>query len=283
MKVRPSAGATRSSRKNDGVTCVTRMRVGVPFWSMLWLRPLYSACSSKTVDVAQPVVVVGHARRAADAPRPRRVGVPHQHDPLRLGHRQRPQQHVVDDGEERGVGADAERQRQRGRERERLVLPEQPEADAEIVNIQDVDVWRRRQVQRSVERCRSAAVRPRSVPDSVRRPALRTVRTCYSDPSAIRRIDPRRAPGGDQIGQRGRAEQRRRGRNHDNGSAAPTPYSTPAISARQRRRARNRRPRPATATSRPCCMTSPTTDARAGRRAPSGCRSRACAARPNTR
>ena len=52
----------RITRKDEGVTFMTRTRVGVPSWSRLTLVELNSACSSKHRRLAQAVVVVGHAR-----------------------------------------------------------------------------------------------------------------------------------------------------------------------------------------------------------------------------
>jgi len=63
----------------------------------------------------------------------RRIQVLHDQDAIRFGHRQRPQQDVVHDGEERRVGADAQGQRQPRGDGECLVFGEQAEADAQIV------------------------------------------------------------------------------------------------------------------------------------------------------
>jgi hypothetical protein len=83
-------------------------------------------------DLAQPVVVVGHTRRPAlDAGA--RIAVVHQHEALRLGHRQRPEEHGVDDGEYGGVCADAERERHNGRDGQRTVLPEQTQGKSQVL------------------------------------------------------------------------------------------------------------------------------------------------------
>ena len=82
--------------------------------------------------VAQPIVVVRHARRAADHPGAG-VGVVHMDELPGLRHRQRLQQHGIDDREDRGVGADAEGERQDRRGREAAVLPQQPEPEPYVL------------------------------------------------------------------------------------------------------------------------------------------------------
>ena len=84
------------------------------------------------VDLSEPVVVVRHAVRRAFHAGPR-IAVAERRQPLRLRHRQRLQQHGVDDGKDGRVDADAERQRQQRRDGKRPVLPQQPEAEAEIL------------------------------------------------------------------------------------------------------------------------------------------------------
>ena len=52
---------------------------------------------------------------------------------LGLRHRQRLQQNRVDHSEDGGIRADAEREGQNGRGREAAVLPEEAEAEAEVL------------------------------------------------------------------------------------------------------------------------------------------------------
>jgi EAL domain-containing protein (putative c-di-GMP-specific phosphodiesterase class I) len=66
---------------------------------------------------ARPVAVVRH-RGDAQIPRLVEVPLPHGHEALDVGERQRPQQRRVDHAEHGGVGADAERERQDGNGRE---------------------------------------------------------------------------------------------------------------------------------------------------------------------
>jgi hypothetical protein len=88
------------------------------------------------VDVrrAQAVVVVGDTGVRAVARARARVLVAHQQDPLGLGHRQRPQQHVVDHGEERRVGGEAERQRGRRGQAVGLVARQEPETRPNVAS-----------------------------------------------------------------------------------------------------------------------------------------------------
>ena len=76
-------------------------------------------------DGTEPVVVVGDARVRAVGDPGLRVQVAHQQDTVRLGDGQRPQEDVVDDGEEGRVRANAERERQDHRGAVRPV-PDEP-------------------------------------------------------------------------------------------------------------------------------------------------------------
>ena len=58
---------------------------------------------------------------------------PDHHRAIRLGPRQRPQQHGVHDAEDRGVGADAERQRQHGDGGKAGVARERARAEAQVL------------------------------------------------------------------------------------------------------------------------------------------------------
>ena len=73
--------------------------------------------SRQSTKFGQLVVTVGNCVVRSDQ----------QHEPVRLAERQRPQQHGVDDGEDRGVGADAEGQGEHGHGRE--ARPGQEDAD----------------------------------------------------------------------------------------------------------------------------------------------------------
>ena len=71
------------------------------------------------------------------------IAVLEQDQPLRVGIRQRPQQHGVDHGEDRDVGADAERQREDGGEGEARLPDEEPQRVAEIMKEHRKDLgWR---------------------------------------------------------------------------------------------------------------------------------------------
>jgi hypothetical protein len=82
--------------------------------------------------VAQAIVVVRHARRAAGDPG-RRVGVEHVDELPGLRNRQRLEQDRIDDREDRGVGAYAEREREDRRGGEAAVLPQQAEAEPYVL------------------------------------------------------------------------------------------------------------------------------------------------------
>ena len=85
------------------------------------------------IDFTQAVVVVGHAVRGPfDAGA--RVTVEDTDELLRLGNGQRPEEHRVDDREDRGVGADAHGQRQQRRQRERSVPPQQANGKFRVTN-----------------------------------------------------------------------------------------------------------------------------------------------------
>ena len=82
----------------------------------------------------EPVEVVGNAGvGAVDRPR-LRVVVAHQEDAVGLRHRQGPQDDVVHDREEGGIGADAEGEGQGRRERERLVPGQEPQAHPKVAS-----------------------------------------------------------------------------------------------------------------------------------------------------
>ena len=83
-------------------------------------------------DGAEPVVVVGNARVRAVGDPGLRVQVAHQEDPVRLGDGQRPQEDVVDDGEEGGVRADAEGEGQDDRGAVRAVPEKPPQAHPQV-------------------------------------------------------------------------------------------------------------------------------------------------------
>jgi hypothetical protein len=55
------------------------------------------------------------------------------HDPVGIGERHRLEQDGVDDGKDRGVGADTERQRRHGGGREAAVLAEHPERVSHVL------------------------------------------------------------------------------------------------------------------------------------------------------
>ena len=80
----------------------------------------------------QPVVVVDDPGVGAVARACLRVLVAHEQDAVGLGHGQGPQQHVVHDREQRGVGADAEGQGQGHGEAEGLVAGQEPQPHPEV-------------------------------------------------------------------------------------------------------------------------------------------------------
>ena len=61
------------------------------------------------------------------------IGVRDQHEIVRAGKRQRPQQHGVDDAEDRGVGADADCKREDREEKKAGRPPERAGGVAEIL------------------------------------------------------------------------------------------------------------------------------------------------------
>ena len=62
------------------------------------------------------------------------VAVPDEDQPVGVRIRQRPEQRLVEQAEDRGVGADAQRERQDGDEREDRLLAERPEGEAEVLH-----------------------------------------------------------------------------------------------------------------------------------------------------
>jgi hypothetical protein len=74
---------------------------------------------------------------------------PHHHDAIRIAIRQRPQDHRVDDAENRRVGADAERERQQRDERKARLLDERANREAKVLEegghrIRQSSFWRLR-------------------------------------------------------------------------------------------------------------------------------------------
>ena len=86
-------------------------------------------------QLASALEVIHHAGGGVLRPRLGETVID-EHDAVRFGHAQRPQQDVVDDREERHIGAETDRKRERGGHGEGLVLPEEPGADAQIVHEQ---------------------------------------------------------------------------------------------------------------------------------------------------
>ena len=68
------------------------------------------------------------ARRAGVA-----IGLPHHGERVDVLHRRRPQQHGIDDAEDRGIGADTERHGQQGDDGEGGIADEQPEGIPKIL------------------------------------------------------------------------------------------------------------------------------------------------------
>ena len=76
-----------------------------------------------------PVQEIGRSHRAV---RLARVGLVHEHQPVRVGVGQRPQQQGVERRQHCGVAADPERERQRGNEREPRRAPQPPHSVPQI-------------------------------------------------------------------------------------------------------------------------------------------------------
>ena len=83
--------------------------------------------------VALAIEVVGHAVVAFGHDAGARILVEDADQPVRLGERQRLQEHPVDDRKDCDVGRQAQRQRGNGREGEAAVFPEQPGGKTEIL------------------------------------------------------------------------------------------------------------------------------------------------------
>jgi hypothetical protein len=84
------------------------------------------------VDLAASVEIVGNAVARPLDPR-LRIAVHDGHELVRVGERQRAQQHGVDHAEDRGVGADAGGQRDDGGQREALLFEEQARRKTQIL------------------------------------------------------------------------------------------------------------------------------------------------------
>ena len=84
------------------------------------------------VRLAEPIVVVGHSGRGALDARAR-VSVVERDKPVRLGDRQRAEQHAINDREDRCVRADADAKRQNHGGRESPILREDPYGESQIL------------------------------------------------------------------------------------------------------------------------------------------------------
>ena len=120
------------------------MRSGSPYTSRLGSRVLNSAGETRTWPDAQRLLVEDrHLAKAFEIVRHRGarvfdagfgIAVVDEQNAVGVRDSKRPEEHVVDDGEQRRVGADAHEQRQRCRQCEAFVLPEESEADAQILH-----------------------------------------------------------------------------------------------------------------------------------------------------
>ena len=127
VNARPRNGWRCSVVKKDGVTASAAQLLGLPLLrrgSRRAHREERRVLDRRRLRLAVDVVGNRHARlRQAH----QRIGVPDEHQPVGVRVRQRPQQHLVEQAENRGVGADAERQRQDGDQREDRLLAERTE------------------------------------------------------------------------------------------------------------------------------------------------------------
>ena len=129
---RPRNGCAFSTRNSDGVMLEALHPFGPAFLTDRHAAIAIERDLLERFDVALPIEIVGHAVVARSTPAPG-------YELLTVtsrsasGKRQRPQQHGVDDAENRRVGADAGGQREDGGERETLLLPEQAEAELDVL------------------------------------------------------------------------------------------------------------------------------------------------------
>ncbi len=116
--VRPTSGCRPSTDSKFGVVRSASSRSGSPSPVRLYERALKRGDVLERAAALAPVDVARErdrrSRRAAD----RGAVVPEEHEPVRIGERQRLQQHRAHEAEDRGVRADAERDDQHGERRE---------------------------------------------------------------------------------------------------------------------------------------------------------------------
>ena len=120
--VRPSIGSTRSSGKNSEETACTaqsRRFTRASQGRRAAGRPCRDAFERSVV--ALPIEPGRRRDRVVTVAAPRLV---HHDQVFAVGIRQRPQQQLIDDGEDRGVGADAEREREDDGKREAGAAPQ---------------------------------------------------------------------------------------------------------------------------------------------------------------
>ena len=133
VKPRPRNGWRCSVEKNDGVTASERSCSGLPPSLRLAVRPVKSVASSIGGRLRLAIDVVGN-RHAGLVQIDALVAVPDEDQPVRIRIRQRPQQRLVEQAENRRVRADAQRERQDRDQGENGLLAERPEGIAEVLH-----------------------------------------------------------------------------------------------------------------------------------------------------
>jgi hypothetical protein len=117
VKVRPRRGCRPSSGNRSAVGELRRHFDGLADACQVHSDVVGGRHPLEELGLGFPIEVVGRRDDVALA-LPSGVRLPHHHQAIRLGIRQRPDEDRVDDGEDRRVGADAERETGEGGERE---------------------------------------------------------------------------------------------------------------------------------------------------------------------